>query len=287
MVDEKDKKDSAKEAAKSEKATKTEEAAKTEESAEPKQSLFDKVKKYLLPAGIGIGSMLVMLAIYILVLGDKPVSDNQHQENDEVSESSMHESDAEVSKKHDSEQHIDSHESSLGDNVREVVKKGNVIDTVILSDNVQDGFVIDTAEILRELNEIFITPEQEQVVEGMTPQDSVDTLNWLEKEQAELDKKIAEFEKKRKELEILENKINKSLLKIEQAESTRIINLARLYDGMKPDEIGRLFANLSDEIVISILPRMKPANASKILALLPPKRAARISTSMITVLEDN
>jgi len=55
---------------------------------------------------------------------------------------------------------------------------------------------------------------------------------------------------------------------------------------MKPEEVGKLFANLSDDIVLSILPQMKPANASKILALLPPKRAARISTSMITVLED-
>ncbi len=58
------------------------------------------------------------------------------------------------------------------------------------------------------------------------------------------------------------------------------------YDGMKAQDIAKLFANLSDDVIISLIPRMKPANASKILALLPPKRAARLSTKMITVLED-
>ena len=35
--------------------------------------------------------------------------------------------------------------------------------------------------------------------------------------------------------------------------------------------------------LVAIIPRMKPANAAKLLALLPPKRAASISTQLITV----
>jgi flagellar motility protein MotE (MotC chaperone) len=95
------------------------------------------------------------------------------------------------------------------------------------------------------------------------------------------------IDKREKELEKLEYKVNQGLMKIGQAESARIINLARLYDGMKPEAVAQLFANLSDEVILSLLPRMKSANAAKILALMPPKRAARISTQMITVLEDN
>ncbi|RKX18764.1 MAG: magnesium transporter MgtE, partial [Candidatus Zixiibacteriota bacterium] len=71
----------------------------------------------------------------------------------------------------------------------------------------------------------------------------------------------------------------------EQVESARITSIARLYDGMRPEQVGKLFENLDDKAVMAILPRMKSANAAKIMAIMPPKRAARISTKMITVME--
>ena len=145
---------------------------------------------------------------------------------------------------------------------------------------------IDTASIMKELDFLFYTPEMDEDVLGMAPADSVDTLNWIEKEMAALldEKKAVETQKK--ELEELKYKIDQGLIRIEQAESARVIKLARLYDGMKANEVAKLFANLSDDMIISLLPRMKPANASKILGLMPPKRAAKLSTKMISVLED-
>jgi flagellar motility protein MotE (MotC chaperone) len=259
-----------------------------------KQSLFGKLKKFILPVGIGIGSMFIMIAVYVFIIGGSHPTDENSQKA--ASESSAEEGravdldksgdktqlviieDASSKKKHKSEKQVEKQ--------GEKKKKAHKVDTVKLTRENPDEIEIDTMEIMKGLEFIFATPDQEMMDKAMTPQDSIDTLNWIQKEMAELDKKIQEYEKKKNELDALEYRVSQSLLGIEQAESSRIIKLARLYDGMKPHEVGKLFANLSNDVIISILPCMKPANASKILALLPPKRAARISTSMITVLED-
>ena len=260
-----------------------------------KNSVFDKLKKYLLPAAIGIGSMLVVLIVYVFIFSKPPSPEedshtgaaetSQHEAGNVKSVNSGEPARHKIINPIESSQKskVEMHAEKTG---REVIKKGNIIDTINLPGEDYQEIEIDTAAIMKDLDFLFATPGQEKMVKGMTPQDSVDTLNWLEKKMAELDTKIAKFEKKKQELEALEERIKEGLSKVDQAESARITNLARLYDGMKPEEVGKLFANLSDDIVLSILPQMKPANASKILALLPPKRAARISTSMITVLED-
>ena len=101
-----------------------------------------------------------------------------------------------------------------------------------------------------------------------------------------LDKKRREIEKMNKELDAKKYNVDQALVRISQVESQRIVNLARLYDNMKPNEVARLFANLGDSVVLQILPRMKPGNASKILALMPPRRAAKISKQLVTVMEN-
>ncbi len=127
---------------------------------------------------------------------------------------------------------------------------------------------------------------------GISVQDSVDTLNWLDRELADLDKEQKriqalrdQLEKEQKQLEASKKQIDRALARIEQAESARVTKLARLYDSMRPDDVAKLFENLDDKVVLSILPKMKSVNAAKILGIMPPKRAARISTKMITVLD--
>jgi flagellar motility protein MotE (MotC chaperone) len=55
---------------------------------------------------------------------------------------------------------------------------------------------------------------------------------------------------------------------------------------MEPRAVAKLMANLDDETIVSILPRMKSKNASAVLALLPPQRGARLSKQMITIAEE-
>jgi len=239
------------------------------EQEAPKPGLLDKYKKYLLPASIAIGSFVIaMIGVTFINNSGNEIAEETATEDLEDSKKSV---------------------NPIITDQPEFVEEG-----------------LDTSAIMAELAFLDYTPEMEAEanrldqftdgspdgegdgsggIAGMTPQDSVDTLNWLDKELAKLDESKANSAKQIKKLKALEYKIDQALIKIEQAESSRIINLARLYDGMRPEQVGKLFENLSDKAIMAILPRMKSANAAKIMAIMPPKRAARISTKMITVLE--
>ena len=118
---------------------------------------------------------------------------------------------------------------------------------------------------------------------GMSEKDSLDAVDWLTKEKKRLAGWEEELTARQKELAGLEQEVTKKILRIEQAESARIASLARLYDGMDSRAVARLMANLDDETVVSILPRMKAKNASQVLQLLPSQRAAKLSKQMITI----
>jgi len=175
----------------------------------------------------------------------------------------------------------------------------------------QKQAAFDTSEVMAELGFLNYIHEQEvkenpELAEqrarnekesrltsaGITVQDSVDTLNWLDQELADLEKEQkrietlrGQLEKEQQQLDAYKKQIDRALARIEQAESARVTKLARLYDSMRPDDVAKLFENLDDKVILSILPKMKSVNAAKILGIMPPKRAARISTKMITVLD--
>ncbi len=258
-----------------------------------KKGLLDKYKKFILPVAIALG------AFVISIVGVKFLNAPSHELSEEVSvEDSGH---SEVS------DNIENEKLSMDNIKKRNDDESNKQSLENMAEESSDAFSIDTSAIMDGLAFLDYTPEMEaedkkqgQMDEGspsdgnndgadqytgMTPQDSVDTLNWLAKELTRLDKAKAASASKIKELKALEYKVNLALKKIEQAESARITNLARLYDGMRPEQVGKLFENLDDKAVLAILPRMKSANAAKIMAIMPPKRAAKISTKMITVLE--
>ncbi|MBN1211348.1 MAG: hypothetical protein JXA92_02115 [candidate division Zixibacteria bacterium] len=121
---------------------------------------------------------------------------------------------------------------------------------------------------------------------SLSVEDSIETVNWLEQEKKRLTEKEKELDAREKELNVMDKKVTQKILKIEQAESTRISNLARLYDGMDSRAVARLMANLDDATVVAILPRMKQKNASAVLQLMPSQRAAKLSKQMITIAEN-
>ena len=129
-------------------------------------------------------------------------------------------------------------------------------------------------------------PDEMMTQDGsMSIQDSTDGANWLAKEKHKLAKRERTLELKQRELEKVDRKVSQKLLRIEQAESSRIGQLAKLYDSMDPQAVAQLMRNLEDEIVVELLPRMKSKNAAIVLSLLPPKRAADLSKQMITLAE--
>jgi flagellar motility protein MotE (MotC chaperone) len=117
-------------------------------------------------------------------------------------------------------------------------------------------------------------------------QGSTETVAWLEAEKAALAEKAAELAARERELALLDKSVSKKLLTLEQAETSRTNDLAKLYDGMDARSVAQLMANLDDKTVVSLLPRMKTKNASAVMALMSPKRAANLSKQMITIAEN-
>jgi flagellar motility protein MotE (MotC chaperone) len=119
--------------------------------------------------------------------------------------------------------------------------------------------------------------------DGTSKEDSIKAMTWLDKEKANLAKRESDLAVREKQITELDRKVSQKVLKLEQASSDRVANLAKLYDGMEPDAVAKLIANLDDSLVVSIIPRMKQKNASLLLSNMPPQRAATLSKQIITL----
>lgn len=129
-------------------------------------------------------------------------------------------------------------------------------------------------------------PEMSELgLEILSTEDSIAEVNWIEQEKTKLSSREAILNKRQKKLETLDRNVSKKIIRLDQAESSRISTLAKLYDNMEARSVAQLMANLDDETVVSILPRMKIKNASAVLSLLPARRAANLSKQMITIAE--
>ena len=157
----------------------------------------------------------------------------------------------------------------------------------------EDVSLADNPELLDEIKAnlelLDYMPSETEIAEeeaAMSVEDSLKKVDWFKQEQARLDKRESEISGREKKLFALDKEVTKKITRIEQAESTRIANLARLYDDMDPQSVAKLMASLDDATVVSIIPRMKNKNASQVLALMPSQRAARLSKQMITIAGD-
>ncbi len=118
---------------------------------------------------------------------------------------------------------------------------------------------------------------------SMTADDSLSALSWIEVEKRKIATRNKALDEKARRLEALERTVNQKLTKVDQVEAARLTGLAKLYNGMKADQVARMMIKLDDKMIVAILPRMKSAQASKILGLLPASRGARISQEMVTL----
>ncbi len=152
----------------------------------------------------------------------------------------------------------------------------------------QDPSVIQN--IMDNLAFLDYQPEEGEIIAeeelALSAEDSVEAVNWLEAEKAALAEREAALATGERELKLLDKTVSKKLLTLEQAELSRVNSLAKLYDSMDPRSVAQLMANLDDKTVVSLIPRMKIKNASAVLALMSPQRAARLSKQMITIAEN-
>ncbi|HVP07596.1 MAG TPA: hypothetical protein VMS71_07120 [Candidatus Acidoferrum sp.] len=146
------------------------------------------------------------------------------------------------------------------------------------------GSSADTGEALEKL--IQNIQAMDVKADTVAASDSADEAGTLSKERDALDRRKAELDARQKLIDATDKQVTAKLQKLEQMSNDRVTNLAKLYDGMDPTAVAKLMANLDDSIVVAIIPRMKQKNASEVLSLIPPQRAAKLSKDIITLAGD-
>jgi flagellar motility protein MotE (MotC chaperone) len=123
--------------------------------------------------------------------------------------------------------------------------------------------------------------EQVEFNFGGEEPDTMAEVSWIESEKKKIQSEKMALAIERKQLETLRREVEGLLAKKNQVKGERVAYLAKLFDGMKQDEISKLMAQLDNSTIVAVLPKMKVASASKVLAMLPPERAARITTILL------
>ena len=132
----------------------------------------------------------------------------------------------------------------------------------------------------------FYSPygEAAAAVEAATKSNAVDTIaefSLLDKRKRELETEELEIAAKRRELETLKAEVEQFLQAKKGVADEKVTYIAKLIDGMKAEEMTGMITNLDNATILAVLPKMKPQTASRVLSILPPKRAAEIATLLL------
>jgi flagellar motility protein MotE (MotC chaperone) len=95
----------------------------------------------------------------------------------------------------------------------------------------------------------------------------------LKAAEGEVDRKIAELNKIKSELEGLLNKQ-------QSIQDERIDSLVKIYEGMKPKEAARIFDTLEMDILVSVIGKMSERKSSPILANMDPEKARLVTIKL-------
>jgi flagellar motility protein MotE (MotC chaperone) len=249
----------------------SDDAEKTKQESQPEEAKKAKsggMIRYILFGAIGLAAVLVIAFGTLMFLGGDSTAEAP---SDEAAAVTDHRQDAADNSHPAGDPQIDEefNEDSL------------------LAFLEEDATVLE--EIMANLEALDYVPGKDELSgqeTGMSVEDSIEAVNWLENEKKKLAEREKELNAREKKLNVREAKVSQQVLKIEQAESARIAKLAKLYDGMESRAVAKLVANLDDNTVVALLPRMKLKKASAVLALMPPARAARLSKQMITIADN-
>lgn len=108
----------------------------------------------------------------------------------------------------------------------------------------------------------------------------------LEEREAEIAKAEAALEEERARLERWKTDLDARAADLARAQAeydsreAEVRRLVTLYTGMRPQEAARVFERTDELLVVEILRRMPPTNASAILRVLDPEYAARLTRQM-------
>lgn len=114
--------------------------------------------------------------------------------------------------------------------------------------------------------------------------------SYLEKERAKIEAEKralvllrADVKKEIQRLEKLQKQLDTSLDKRDATREKRISKMVKVYQKMQPQEAVKLLDNLDENLMLSVLLKMKEKQQGKILSLMEPARAAAISEKLISM----
>ncbi|MCH7879547.1 MAG: hypothetical protein IH914_09575 [candidate division Zixibacteria bacterium] len=247
-------------------ADKEKEATQTKESTEAKAP--DKKSDLMAYVIVGVGALLVTIGVLFALMDSDTNRMSQSDAYDKSQSDSKHGSDDSKSAGHSSSKKADNQAPDL---FAELEDLSFLDDTVLFGEAIANAEKLDAA--------LDVTSGGKRI----SKKDSSEAVDWITAEKKKISEERTALNKRKKRLDAQERSIDQKLRQVDQAEAGRLNRLAKLYDGMKPDQVARMISKLEDKMIVSILPRMKPANASKIMGLMPPARGARISKQMITL----
>lgn len=92
----------------------------------------------------------------------------------------------------------------------------------------------------------------------------------LKAAETEVDNKIVEMNKLKKQLEELLNQQQK-------VQDERVVSLVKIYEGMKAKEAARIFDTLDMDVLMAVVGKMSERKSSPIIAAMTPKRAQEVT----------
>ncbi|PWB70291.1 hypothetical protein C3F09_09285 [candidate division GN15 bacterium] len=231
------------------------------DQAEPKKS--GGLLKYILFGVAGLGLLGAAVFVTMMFLGDKKT---------ETAESKATETQTENKVTHTN---------------NEKPAEEALLDSGAVTDSLDSlGEVVDPIEqLVKNIDVMNAEADSANAFQAneVAKDDSIKAVTWIDKQKAELTQRETALNARQKELEELDRKVSQKVMRLEQSLADRVANLAKLYDGMEPSAVAKLAENLDDSIVVAIIPRMKQKNASSLLSLMPPQRAAKLSKQIITL----
>ena len=158
------------------------------------------------------------------------------------------------------------------------------------------------AEVKGATDETAVTDEADggnaasRQMSSMPTRKEIEYLQKLANRRAELDRRAREIDDREKLLEVVELRIierTNSLKKIvetikaalqerDKREQAQLDSLVKMYSAMKPKEAARIFDDLEEEILVSIVENMKEKKMGAILAKMNLDKAKKLTISLAT-----
>jgi flagellar motility protein MotE (MotC chaperone) len=95
--------------------------------------------------------------------------------------------------------------------------------------------------------------------------------------EADLREAEARLKDRLDELAAVRAELDEKLASLDAQEEERRVGLVKMTEKMRPKEAAPFFGELDDALAVDILDRMSTSKAGKVLAAMPPDRAARLA----------